>query len=216
MPTAATSPTFDRAHARTVFFDQHDERWSALPYGGATVGERGCGLCAYTMALDIVRDIDLTPAEVYARRLEVAPNDVEFLGTWYHYGSNDGDPSLNEWNRRLFGFESRLIDHTVESILNALSDGRTAIIAISNAEPGGWRAEGARGAWRRNDGSLKAWQHNDHASCIWLFDGTHVHMKDSGVEAQDDALYTPEQLGEWLAFTREHKVGRTCAFSPCV
>lgn len=204
---------FDLAHAHGVFFDQHDERWADLPYGGATMADRGCGLCAYTMAVDILREENLTPRDVYEQRLAVAPDDVAFLGTWYHHGPFDGNPALNHWNRQLFGVESRLVAHTVEGVLEALRDGRSVVLAVSNAEPGGWRAEGARGAWRTNDGSLKAWQHNDHTACIWLFDGTHFHMKDSGVQAATDALYTPEQLADWLAFTRPHKVARTSALS---
>lgn len=214
MEPAPYQTHFDLAHARGVFFDQHDERWSSLPYGGATMAERGCGLCAFAMATDIVTGGDMSPLEVYERRMEVAPDDVTFLGTWYHHGPDDGNPRLNEWNERLFAVRTRQIAHDADACLEALSDGRSVVLAVSNAEPGGWRAEGASGAWRRNDGSLKSWQHNDHTACIWLFDGTHFHMKDSGVEAQDDALYTPEQLTAWLSFTRPHKVARTYALSP--
>lgn len=85
--------------ADDIYFAQSSDPWGSMPYWGTNVSEAGCGLCSYTMGIDVILGKNITPKEMLEQRgcwygLDNSPSSTE--------GSVDGS-SHGEWTKKTFG-----------------------------------------------------------------------------------------------------------------
>ena len=171
-------------NAEDVFFSQNDPQWAEHPYWMADFTTCACGLCSFTMAVDILTGARLTPVDVYDIRAaaglpqkEEGPDDI---------CARDGDAQFNEIFRERFGVESTFLEEvSFESFKSVLEKG-DAVIWFSSRDWGE--------PWIWADGSKCEWQHPmGHLVCAWKVEGDTIIVKDPN---------GPRKLGNNVRYNR--------------
>lgn len=157
-----------RENADTMHFCQWGESWSDVRYYCGTIGNAGCGLCSYTVAINILKGTDYTPDTM-----------LPVCGDWQgliHYpkdttGTPDGT-SHAEWTKSYFDVDMESIGNSVSEIRDALSDGESVVIALAR----GYSFKSKSGAWRYTGG---------HYVCIYRCDDKGFYVQDSALKGDD-------------------------------
>lgn len=183
--------------AENVFFSQEDPRWAGLPYYFDDIGGSGCGLCAFTAAVNLLTGRNLSPLDVYRARQECGLDQRSDISG---VCARDAHEALNDLNRRLFGVESEFLeDASIEGFRRALAGG-DAVIWCSSRDTGE--------PWIWSDGSKQEWQHpKGHLVAVWKCEGGCFFLKDSSGPCckGNNVCYTEEQFARWLVGVKENR-----------
>lgn len=102
----------------TVYFNQGDEAWSALPYGKDNIGGYGCGPTAMAMVVSTMTDVETDP---------------ELMAQWavqHHYWASKSGSYLSivEGTASAFGLTAEpLAQRTPEALENAILSGNLLV-----------------------------------------------------------------------------------------
>lgn len=149
--------------------------WASRSYWGGTVATHGCGLCAYTVAIDILTGAGLTPSEMLDKRGDWAGCEYYVDGTDAAYtGSKDG-LSHGEWTKKTF-------DVTMTDISGSSLDEKFANMdeALKNDEACVIVCSAGSYVFKSNDGSKRS--SNGHYICVYRADDNGYYVQDSTYE----------------------------------
>lgn len=131
-----------RENARYMHFTQWKEPWAGIPYWGGTIASAGCGLIAYTVAMNILTGSDYTPATMLDFRGDWSGSEQSLDST---YGTPDGSTHA-EWTYANFGVESIMLPTSGDRMATldaALAGGESAIQICASGyafkDTFGWR-----------------------------------------------------------------------------
>ena len=132
-----------RKHADSMHFCQWGEAYSNIRYFCGTIGNAGCGLCAYTSAVNILKGTNYTPDTMLALRGDWAGTE-EYIDS--RVGSVDGQNHA-DWTESTFDIHMETLDATTSAARQALEDGESAILICSaqkvfHDKAGIWRWSG--------------------------------------------------------------------------
>ena len=179
-----TSPmTFDLQHAITVGESIHLSSNGDLEWQGKIVHHKGGTLGAYEEAVNIFNGTDYHIYEVY----DVLVNAHPELKTTHlePYECED----INDY----YGFTVSRAPSEIDEIDNALREGKLVQLQVHSNK------------WRDFEGKLVNWP-GFHSGLIFYFDGSLYHMKAAGTINQKNAVYTREQLIDWIGGTSKQLV----------
>ncbi|MBQ9955675.1 MAG: hypothetical protein IJO87_09680 [Eggerthellaceae bacterium] len=178
-------------NAEDVHYAQVDPQWAAHPYWDRTFKDCACGLCSFTMAVDILTGARLNPVEVYDLRsawgfpqLQEGNGDI---------CACDAHECFNPMLREVFGVESTfLADKSLESFKRELEKGDRVIWFSSRdwGEP-----------WIWADGSKCENQYDcGHLICAWKYeDGKFIIKDPNGMrERGNNVAYDHEHFEKLL------------------
>ncbi len=149
--------------------------WAKRSYWGGTVATHGCGLCAYTVAIDILTGAGLTPSEMLDKRGDWAGCEYYVDGTGAAYtGSKDGS-SHGEWTKKTF-------DVTMTDISGSSLDEKFANMdeALKNDEACVIVCSAGSYIFKSNDGSKRS--SDGHYICVYRADDNGYYVQDSTYE----------------------------------
>ena len=172
--------SFDLEHAINVTSDPHSDAHENLPWHGATVGSHAGMIGAYVEAINILNGTDYTLKEVYDKIISAHPNQKKDNEPVYE------NTDINDF----YNISVTRAPASINEIKNALAQGKLVAEIVDTDK---WRDE--NGNFFGKDGR--------HTGLIFYFDGTHYHMKTS---VKKNAIYTEEQLSEWLGNTKTELV----------
>ena len=179
-----TSPvTFDLQHAITVGESIHLSSNGDLEWQGKIVHHKGGTLGAYEEVVNIFNGTDSHIYEIY----DVLVNAHPELKTTHlePYECED----INDY----YGFTVSRAPSDINEIDNALREGRLVQLQVHSNK------------WRNFEGELVDWP-GYHSGLIFYFDGSLYHMKAAGTINQKNAVYTREQLIDWIGGTSKQLV----------
>lgn len=149
--------------------------WAKRSYWGGTVSTHGCGLCAYTVAIDILTGAGLTPSEMLDKRGDWAGCEYYVDGTAAAYtGSKDGS-SHGEWTKKTFDvtmidISGSTLDEKFANIDEALKKDEACVIVCSAGNY----------VFKSNDGSRRS--SDGHYICVYRADDNGYYVQDSTYE----------------------------------
>lgn len=169
--------------AYSVQFSQGgDNTWSSLGYWSGTVASAGCGLCSYTVIVNVLTGADYTPTEMLEirgdwRGMDGYPDDKTGSGKKTHHDYTLDKFDIETWN----------IDTTVEDLKNALKEKETAAMVCSR----GNAFKNKSGTWRWSSG---------HFVAVLGYDEEGFHVADSayGYDEGANVVYTDEEMARML------------------
>ena len=175
--------TFDLEHAITVGESIHLSKNGDLEWQGKIVHHKGGTLGAYEEAVNIFNGTDYHIYEVYDVLVNAHPElKTDHLEPYECEDIND-----------YYGFTVSRAPAEIDEIDNALREGRLVQLQVHSNK---WRdAEGKQVNWR-----------GFHSGLIFYFDGSLYHMKAAGTINQKNAVYTREQLIDWIGGTSKQLV----------
>lgn len=172
-----------RENADSIHFRQWGEYYSDIRYYAGTIGTAGCGLCAYTVAINILKGTDYTPDTM-----------LPVCGDWQgliHYpddttGTPDGTTHA-EWTKSYFDVDMRTIDNSISALRSSLSDNESVIIALAR----GYSFKNKSGDWRYTGG---------HYVCIYRCDDKGFYVQDSALQGDEGiaVYYTDAEMATML------------------
>ena len=178
--------------AESVHIAQIDPRWAAHPYWDRTFADCACGLCSFTMAVNILTGARLNPVQTYELRAAWGlPQKQEGNGD---VCACDAHESFNPMLREVFGVESAFLeDKSLESFKRELEKGDRVIWFSSRnwGEP-----------WIWSDGSKCEDQYDcGHLVCAWKYEDGKFIVKDPNgmAEKGNDVAYDHERFERLLA-----------------
>lgn len=179
-----------RERADSMHFCQWGESYSDIRYYCGTIGSAGCGLCAYTVAINILKGTDYTPETMLA-------TCGDWAGLVHNLESRKGTPDGSthaEWTKSYFDVDMTRIGNSVSELRDALSDGESVVIALAR----GASYKNKSGSWRYTRG---------HYVCIYRCDDEGFYVQDSAQKANEGAAvyYRDSEMGTMLrtgTFTR--------------
>lgn len=158
--------------------------WSGLRYWGGNVGSSGCGLCAYTVAIDVLTGADYNPAQMLDIRgdwvgMDGYPDDST--------GTKDGS-SHHDWTLAKWDIETWNIDNTTSALAEALDNNESVAIVCSH----GNSFKNKSGVWRSTDG---------HFICVVGHDESGFHVSDSAYSHDEgtDVVYNDADMSRMLS-----------------
>lgn len=173
-----------REQADSIHFCQWGEYYSDIQYYAGTIGSAGCGLCAYTVAIDILTGADYTPDTM-----------LPVCGDWQglvHYpdvttGTPDGTTHA-EWTKSYFDVDMTPLDSSISALRTALSDNESVVIALAR----GNSFKNKKGEWRYTAG---------HYVCIYRCDDKGFYVQDSACKGDDGTAvyYTDSEMSTMLS-----------------
>ena len=175
--------TFDLEHAITVGESIHLSKNGDLEWQGKIVHHKGGTLGAYEEAVNIFNGTDYHIYEVYDVLVNAHPElKTDHLEPYECEDIND-----------YYGFTVSRAPAEINEIDNALREGRLVQLQVHSNE------------WRDAEGKQVDWP-GYHSGLIFYFDGSLYHMKASGTINQKNAVYTREQLIDWIGGTSKQLV----------
>ena len=175
--------TFDLAHAISVGESIHLSENGDLEWQGKIVHHKGGTLGAYEEAVNIFNGTDYHIYEVYDVLVNAHPElKTDHLEPYECEDIND-----------YYGFTVSRAPAEINEIDNALREGRLVQLQVHSNE------------WRDAEGKQVDWP-GYHSGLIFYFDGSLYHMKASGTINQKNAVYTREQLIDWIGGTSKQLV----------
>lgn len=171
-------------NARSVQFAQGGmSEWSSLRYWNGNIGSSGCGLCAYTVIIDVLCGKDYTPADMWEirgdwRGMDGYPDDDTGSSSQSHH-----DFTLNE-----FDIETWNITPSVSALKDALTEKETAAMVCSH----GYAFKNRSGAWRWSSG---------HFIAVLGYDDEGFHVADSAYDKGQGAnvIYSDSEMARMLS-----------------
>ena len=175
--------TFDLEHAITVGESIHLSENGDLEWQGKIVHHKGGTLGAYEEAVNIFNGTDYHIYEVYDVLVNAHPElKTDHLEPYECEDIND-----------YYGFTVSRAPAEINEIDNALREGRLVQLQVHSNE------------WRDAEGKQVDWP-GYHSGLIFYFYGSLYHMKASGTINQKNAVYTREQLIDWIGGTSKQLV----------
>ena len=175
--------TFDLEHAITVGESIHLSENGDLEWQGKIVHHKGGTLGAYEEAVNIFNGTDYHIYEVYDVLVNAHPElKTDHLEPYECEDIND-----------YYGFTVSRAPAEINEIDNALREGRLVQLQVHSNE------------WRDAEGKQVDWP-GYHSGLIFYFDGSLYHMKASGTINQKNAVYTREQLIDWIGGTSKQLI----------
>jgi hypothetical protein len=175
--------TFDLEHAITVGESIHLSKNGDLEWQGKIVHHKGGTLGAYEEAVNIFNGTDYHIYEVYDVLVNAHPElKTDHLEPYECEDIND-----------YFGFTVSRAPAEINEIDNALLEGRLVQLQVHSNK------------WRNAEGNPVDWP-GYHSGLIFYFDGSLYHMKAPGKINQKNAVYTREQLIDWIGGTGKQLV----------
>ena len=175
--------TFDLEHAFTVGESIHLSENGDLEKKRKIVHHKGGTLGAYEEAVNIFNGTDYHIYEVYDVLVNAHPElKTDHLEPYECEDIND-----------YYGFTVSRAPAEINEIDNALREGRLVQLQVHSNE------------WRDAEGKQVDWP-GYHSGLIFYFDGSLYHMKASGTINQKNAVYTREQLIDWIGGTSKQLV----------
>lgn len=173
-----------REEADSIHFRQAGESYSSLRYYCGSIGSAGCGLCAYTVAIDILQGADYTPETML-------PVCGDWAGLIHYTDSTVGTPDGTthaQWTKNNFDVEMKRMESSVPALRKTLSDGESVVIALSR----GHVFKTKRGVWRTSGG---------HYVCIYRCDDKGFYVQDSAYPGDDGraVYYTDAEIAPMLS-----------------
>ena len=154
-----------------------------LEWQGKIVHHKGGTLGAYEEAVNIFNGTDYHIYEVYDVLVNAHPElKTDHLEPYECEDIND-----------YYGFTVSRAPAEINEIDNALREGRLVQLQVHSNE------------WRDAEGKQVDWP-GYHSGLIFYFDGSLYHMKASGTINQKNAVYTREQLIDWIGGTSKQLV----------
>lgn len=178
-----------RKNADTMHFCQWGQYYSDIRYFCGTIGSAGCGLCAYTSAVNILKGTDYTPDSMLSLRGDWAGTEEYITST---VGSPDGKNHA-DWTYDTFGIHMEQLDANTAVARQVLEDNECALIICS----GGTVFHDKAGVWRWSGGHyVLAYRCDDngfyvHDSSYQGDNGTAVYYTDAEIAPM---LRTAEQM----------------------
>ena len=175
--------TFNLEHAITVGESIHLSKNGDLEWQGKIVHHKGGTLGAYEEAVNIFNGTNYHIYEVYDVLVNAHPElKTDHLEPYECEDIND-----------YYGFTVSRAPAEINEIDNALREGKLVQLQVHSNK---WRdAEGKQVNWR-----------GFHSGLIFYFDGSLYHMKAAGTINQKNAVYTREQLIDWIGGTSKQLV----------
>lgn len=172
-----------RKNADTMHFCQWGQYYSNIRYFCGTIGSAGCGLCAYTSAVNILKGTNYTPDSMLSLR-------GDWAGTEEFITSTVGSPNgLNhaDWTYDTFGIHVEMLDATTSVARQALEDNECALIICS----GGTVFHDKAGVWRWSGG---------HYVVAYRCDGGGFYVHDSSYQGDNGSAvyYTDADMQNML------------------
>ena len=175
--------TFDLEHAITVGESIHLSKNGDLEWQGKIVHHKGGTLGAYEEAVNIFNGTDYHIYEVYDVLVNAHPElKTDHLEPYECEDIND-----------YYGFTVSRAPAEINEIDNALREGRLVQLQVHSNK------------WRNAEGNPVDWP-GYHSGLIFYFDGSLYHMKAPGKINQKNAVYTREQLIDWIGGTGKQLV----------
>lgn len=149
--------------------------WAKRSYWGGTVSTHGCGLCAYTVAIDILTGAGLDPSQMLDKRGDWAGCEYYVDGTAAAYtGTKDGT-SHAEWTKKNFDvtmtdISGSTLDEKFANMDNALKNDEACVIVCSAGNY----------IFKSNDGSRRS--SDGHYICVYRADDNGYYVQDSTYE----------------------------------
>lgn len=171
-------------NAKNVQFPQGSgQAWSGIPYWNGTIASSGCGVCAYTVVIDVLTGADYTPTEMMSLRgdwrgMDGYPDD----GTGVKGGGSHHDYTLDTFDVTTWN-----IGNSVEELKEALSEKETAAIVCSR----GNAFKNNSGVWRYSSG---------HFVAVLGYDEAGFHVSDSAYSHEEgaDVVYSDAEMAKML------------------
>ena len=155
----------------------------SLEWQGKIVHHKGGTLGAYEEAVNIFNGTDYHIYEVYDVLVNAHPElKTDHLEPYECEDIND-----------YFGFTVSRAPAEINEIDNALREGRLVQLQVHSNK------------WRNAEGNPVDWP-GYHSGLIFYFDGSLYHMKAPGKINQKNAVYTREQLIDWIGGTGKQLV----------
>ena len=174
---------FDLEHAIKVGESIHTSKNGNLKWQGKTIHHVGGTLGAYEEAINIFNGTDYHIYEIYDILVKAHPNLV-----YKHI-----EPYKCEDINSRFGFTVTRASANINEVDKALSQGKLVQLMVGTNK------------WRNSKGNWVSWP-GSHTGLIFYFDGTYYHMKAAGKINQKNAIYTRQQLIEWIDHTSNRLV----------
>ncbi len=175
--------TFDLKHAIAVGEGIHLPENGNLEWQGEIVHHKGGTLGAYEEAVNIFNGTDYHIYEVYNVLVTAHPE----LKTKHIEPYECGD--INHY----YGFTVSRAPAEINEIDTALRQGKLVQLQVHSNQ------------WRNAQGEQVDWP-GYHSGLIFYFDGSLYHMKAAGKINQMNAVYTREQLIDWIGGTSKRLV----------
>ncbi len=185
VPADPTSPTnglpFNLEHALNVGVDIHARGIGNLDWQGEKVDDRGGTLGAYTEAVNIFNGTDYSIREVYDVLVKAHP---ELLTTGKQpYTCAD----VNEYYHFSVSDDQK---YDLSGLKEVLQQGKLAQRMVETDK------------WRNSRGERVSWP-GSHTGLIFYYDGTYFHMKAAGKIKQKNAIYTDQQIIDWMGGSKK-------------
>ena len=175
--------TFNLEHAITVGESIHLSKNGDLEWQGKIVHHKGGTLGAYEEAVNIFNGTNYHIYEVYDVLVNAHPElKTDHLEPYECEDIND-----------YYGFTVSRAPAEIKEIDNALREGRLVQLQVHSNK------------WRNAEGNPVDWP-GYHSGLIFYFDGSLYHMKAPGKINQKNAVYTREQLIDWIGGTGKQLV----------
>ena len=180
-PSGNTS--FDLEHAINVGESIHTSENGHLKWQGETIDDKGGTIGAYEEVINIFNGTDYHIYEVYNVLVKAHPELKD-----KHIEPYD----LEDMNSN-YHFSVSRAEANINEVDNALSAGKLVQLQVHSDK------------WRNSKGEHVSWP-GYHSGLIFYFDGTYYHMKAAGKINQKNAIYTREQLIDWIGGTSKKLV----------
>ena len=174
---------FDLEHAIKVGESIHTSKNGNLKWQGKIIHHIGGTIGAYEEAINIFNGTDYHIYEIYDILVKAHPNLV-----YKHI-----EPYKCEDINSKFGFTVSRASANINEVDKALSQGKLVQLMVGTNK------------WRNSKGKLLSWP-GSHTGLIFYFDGTYYHMKAAGKINQKNAIYTRQQLIDWIGHTKNRLV----------
>ncbi|MBR0427707.1 MAG: C40 family peptidase [Clostridia bacterium] len=166
---------FNLEHAINVFDGIHARENGNLKWQGEIVHHRGGTLGCYEEAVNIFNGTNYRIYEIYDVLVKAHPE-------LKHSGK---EPYKCEDVNYKFNMKVSRAKANITNVKDALKQGKLVQLMVNTNK------------WRNSRGEWVSWK-GTHSGLIFYFDGVHYHMKAAGKINQKNALYTEQQLIEWI------------------
>lgn len=172
-------------NACSIQFPQgNNQPWSDIGYWTGTIATSGCGICAYTVVIDVLCGKDYTPADMMEirgdwRGMDGYPDDETGVSSGKtHHDFTFDTFEVKTWN----------IDNSVEELKDSLNEQETAAIVCSRGQV----FKNRSGEWRWSSG---------HFVAVLGYDEQGFHVADSAYneEERTDVIYTDSEMSKMLS-----------------
>lgn len=163
--------------------------WSGVFYWTGSIARSGCGLCAYTVVVDILTGADYTPDEMLKIRGDWSGTEASMDS---RFGTPDGQ-THQQWSVDYFDITTKRVAVSRSSLNEALADdGESAAIILAR---GNSVFKNKDGSWRSSSG---------HFVVCYRIDGEgNYRVHDSAVSSDlgMNVVYSPSDMDRLLSGT---------------